>query len=147
MFRHLKYNLIYSYIFFQFLNVNKAQRAGFAIQLFYPNITETSLKWALNELLENPKYTEIVRGVSKQFRGRPIPPLNESIYWIEYIIEHKGADHIQSSAKNMSWFSFMLLDIMLFFVVIAGVLIYLISAVLSKFRKPAAPKSKKNKKQ
>lgn len=106
----------------QNLNMHKASQAGYAITLNYNNITEASLSWALNELLYNPSYSTKVLQLSKIFRDRPIRALEETMYWIEYVIRHKGAYHMQSSAIEISWFKYFLLDIFgfVFLVVIIG---------------------------
>lgn len=103
--------------------MHKANKAGYAITLDYNNITEVSLSWALNELLYNPSYTVKILQLSKIFRDRPIRALEETIYWIEYIIRHQGAYHMQSSAIEISWFKYFLLDIVgfVFFVGTLGI--------------------------
>jgi glucuronosyltransferase len=122
----------------QQLNMKKADRDGYAILLSFKNITEVSLKWALHELLHNPQYVEKVRYMSKMYRDRPMNPMDESIYWIEYVSRHKGAAHIRSAALDMSWFSFMLLDIVAFFVLsILGIIFgaYAIFVVIQRAKK------------
>lgn len=102
--------------------MHKANQAGYAIKLNYNNITEESLSWALNELLYNPSYSTKILQLSKIFRDRPIRALEETIYWIEYIIRHQGAYHMKSSAIEISLFKYFLLDIFgfLLLVVIVG---------------------------
>jgi glucuronosyltransferase len=58
----------------------KAKLAGYAITLAFKNITETSLRWALNELIENPEYARRMNHVSTLFRDRPLEPLDEAVY-------------------------------------------------------------------
>jgi glucuronosyltransferase len=132
----------------QHLNMKKANAAGYAINLSFKNITETSLKWALNELLQNPVYQQKVRKISKEFRDRPMNPLDESVYWIEFVARHKGAPYIRSSALEMSWFSYMLLDVILFFgLCIFSLFLFFYVIVKLLTRKGVAQKiSKSNKK-
>jgi glucuronosyltransferase len=132
----------------QHLNMKKANAAGYAINLSFKNITETSLKWALNELLQNPVYQEKVQQISKQFRDRPMNPMDESVYWIEFVARHKGAPHIRSSALDMSWFSYMLLDVILFFVlcIVSVFLVFYIIMKLIRRNCRAQKLSQRNKK-
>jgi glucuronosyltransferase len=39
----------------QRLNMARAVSAGYGVQLEYDNITAESLRWAVNEVLENPR--------------------------------------------------------------------------------------------
>lgn len=106
--------------------MNNANKAGYAISLQFTNITEKSLSWSLNELIENPSYSRKIQEISKIFRDRPISALDETIYWIEHVIRHKGANHIRSSAVNMSWFTYFLLDVITFFgLVTIGIIVML----------------------
>lgn len=98
--------------------MQKANAAGFAIVLQFKNITDTSLRWALNELLYNPVYTAKMKRASHIFRDRPESPLEKAVYWVEYIIRHKGADHLKSAGVNLSWFSYFLLDIIGVFIIL-----------------------------
>ncbi|XP_062553447.1 UDP-glycosyltransferase UGT5-like isoform X2 [Armigeres subalbatus] len=98
----------------QHLNMNKAVAGGYAIRLYFPNVTETSLRWALNELLNNPSYQKNIDRVSLVFRDRQVSALDESIYWVEYVIRHEGAPQLRSAGLDLPWFSFALLDVLAF---------------------------------
>lgn len=97
--------------FDQHLNIKKASKAGYAVSIKFPNVTDVSLRWALNELLYNPKYVSKAKEVSQIFRDRPLSAKDSVVYWVDYIIRYKGATHLRSSAINISWFSYFLLDI------------------------------------
>lgn len=104
----------------QHLNMNKAVLGGYAVKLYFPNVTESSFRWALNELLHKPEYKVNMDRVSSVFRDRPISSLKESAFWIEYVIRHKGATHLRSAGLELSWSSFALLDVVGF---VLGVLL------------------------
>ncbi|XP_055627180.1 UDP-glycosyltransferase UGT5-like [Toxorhynchites rutilus septentrionalis] len=95
----------------QHLNMNKAVLGGYAVKLYFPNITETSFRWALNELLYKPEYKQNIDKVSSVFRDRPVPAVDEAAYWIEYVIRHKGAPQLRSAGLDLPWVSFALLDV------------------------------------
>ncbi|XP_037926212.1 UDP-glycosyltransferase UGT5-like isoform X1 [Hermetia illucens] len=95
----------------QHLNMKKATRDGYAIYLHFPNITEGSFSWALSELLYNPTYMQNVQRISTIFRDRPMPALDTAMYWIEYVIRHKGASQLRCAGRDLSWYSFYLLDL------------------------------------
>lgn len=95
----------------QHLNMNKAVLGGYAVKLYFPNVTESSFRWALNELLHKPEYKTNMDRVSAVFRDRPMSSLEESAYWIEYVIRHKGAPQLRSAGLDLPWVSFALLDV------------------------------------
>ncbi|XP_058832649.1 UDP-glycosyltransferase UGT5-like isoform X2 [Topomyia yanbarensis] len=95
----------------QHLNMNKAVLGGYAVKLYFPNITETSFRWALDELLHKPEYKKNIDRISAVFRDRPIPALSEAAFWVEYVIRHKGAPQLRSAGLDLPWISFALLDV------------------------------------
>ncbi|XP_055531216.1 UDP-glycosyltransferase UGT5-like [Wyeomyia smithii] len=95
----------------QHLNMNKAVLGGYAVKLYFPNITETSFRWALDELLHKAEYKRNIDVVSSVFRDRPVPALQEAAYWVEYVIRHKGAPQLRSAGIDLPWLSFALVDV------------------------------------
>lgn len=115
----------------QTLNANRATKAGYAVKLEFANITKESVQWALSEILENPRYTEKAKFLSKLFRDRPMPPMEEAIYWTEYVIRHKGAPHLRSAALELTWYQCMLLDVIIA-VVLAVVAVFFLAVLLMR---------------
>ncbi|XP_049943024.1 UDP-glycosyltransferase UGT5-like isoform X3 [Schistocerca serialis cubense] len=95
----------------QLLNMAQAQRQGYAITLAISNITEASLSWALNEVLNIPRYRGNARRLSRIFHDRPVKPLDQAVYWTEYVIRHQGAPHLRSAALDLAWYQYLLLDV------------------------------------
>ncbi|KAH8263950.1 hypothetical protein KR038_010324, partial [Drosophila bunnanda] len=95
----------------QHLNINQAKMAGYALDLDYRKVTEEELKGSLLELIENPKYRNNMKQASKVFRDRPLSAMDTAMYWINYVIEHRGAPHIVSAGVHLPWYQFYLLDI------------------------------------
>ncbi|EDW02190.1 GH20037 [Drosophila grimshawi] len=95
----------------QYLNINKGKVAGYALGVDYRTVTEEELRYSLTELLENPKYRDTMRRASRIFRDRPLSAMDTAMFWIDYVIEHRGAPHIVSEGINLPWYKFYLLDI------------------------------------
>nr|XP_018907242.1 PREDICTED: UDP-glucuronosyltransferase 2B13-like isoform X2 [Bemisia tabaci] len=64
-------------------------------------------------LIENPSYKQNAQKLSAFFRDRPMSPLDTAIYWIEYVLRHKGANHLKLAGLNLHWFQYYLLDVYL----------------------------------
>lgn len=53
-------------------------------------------------------------------KDQRMTPLETGVYWTEYVIRHKGAAHMASPARNLSWFQYYMYDVALFFVAIVA---------------------------
>lgn len=76
---------------------------GWALHLPYANITEETLSWSINELISNRKYAEKAKELSNLFRDRPMKPLDEAVFWTEYVMRHNGARHMQSKEIHLNF--------------------------------------------
>ncbi|XP_066139685.1 UDP-glucosyltransferase 2-like [Euwallacea fornicatus] len=96
-------------------NALQAQDNGYALTLPYnsKNFSEEVLYALAKELLENPRYREAARTQSQLFRDRPIEPLREAIYWIEYVIRTNGAIHLRVLGSTLPFYKFYMLDVIL----------------------------------
>ncbi|XP_044728748.1 UDP-glycosyltransferase UGT5-like [Chrysoperla carnea] len=133
----------------QSLNMAKAQTSGYGIMVDYYNVTFESMNWALNEVLNNPKYTENVKLRSKVLNDRLVPPIEEAAYWVEYVLRHKGAPHLQSARKDLNIFQYLLLDILGFILMVAisiCLLIYFVARKVTNFFREKGNHSRNKKK-
>nr|XP_036212666.1 UDP-glycosyltransferase UGT5-like [Bactrocera oleae] len=105
----------------QHLNLKKAELYGFAISLHFQSITYDVLKYALIELLEKPSYRANIKRISSIFHDRPLNARDTAVYWIEYVIRHKGAKHLRAAGLALKWYQFYLLDVIAF--VVAGIVL------------------------
>ncbi|XP_055838430.1 UDP-glycosyltransferase UGT5-like [Episyrphus balteatus] len=128
----------------QYLNLKKATKAGYAISLSFPDITKEGLNHSLTELLENPFYRENMKRISEIFRDRPMNARDTAMYWIEYIIRHKGAPHIRSAGLDLSWYQFYLLDVMAFGVLVVSSIIGVVYILIRSLVRRKKIKVKKN---
>ncbi|XP_069670380.1 UDP-glucosyltransferase 2-like [Periplaneta americana] len=100
-------------VFDQELNIRTYVTKGVAIQLDYESISTESLLTSINELLNDPRYQKNAKHLSQLFRDRPQAAMDTAIYWTEYVIRHRGAPHLRSSALDLSWYQYLLLDVTL----------------------------------
>nr|XP_033326628.1 UDP-glucuronosyltransferase 2C1-like [Megalopta genalis]XP_033326629.1 UDP-glucuronosyltransferase 2C1-like [Megalopta genalis] len=94
----------------QHLNMAYFVKKGLGLQLNYGELSYEAVLAALNELLLNESYAEVAKKLSLQFKDRPMPPVDEGVYWIEYLTRH-GADSLKTEASNLSWYQYLLLDV------------------------------------
>ncbi|XP_041969125.1 UDP-glucosyltransferase 2-like [Aricia agestis] len=110
----------------QALNARAMADRGVAhtVQLYDSNIDDW--RYAFNELLSNRRYYENSLKLKEKFLDRPVPPLEAGVYWIEYVIRHKGAQHLRSPALDLSYTQYFLLDIIAISLVITYATIYIL---------------------
>ncbi|EDV55428.2 uncharacterized protein Dere_GG20795 [Drosophila erecta] len=127
----------------QHQNINHGKKAEYALGLDYRKVTVEELRGLLLQLIENPKYRNNIRKASRIFRDRPLGAMDTAMYWINYVIEHRGAPHLVAAGVQLPWYQFYLLDIV--GLAIAVVLLPIVALILI-CRRSSKPKSTPTKK-
>ncbi|XP_060869962.1 UDP-glucosyltransferase 2-like [Metopolophium dirhodum] len=107
-------------------NLQSLVVAGMAITMELLSITEQRFLHSIKELLHNTNYTKNAIITADRFRDRPMTPQESVVYWTEYVLRHKGAHHLKSEALNLTWYQYMLLDVIFVVVVSFLVVMYMI---------------------
>lgn len=127
----------------QHQNINQGKSAEYALGLDYRKVTVEELRGLLLELIENPKYRNNIKKASRIFRDRPLGAMDTAIYWINYVIEHRGAPHLVAAGVHLPWYQFYLLDIV--GLGLAVILLPIVALILI-CRRSSKPKSTPTKK-
>ena len=53
-------------------------------------------------------------------------PMDRAIYWIEYVIRHKGARHLRKESRNLNFLQRGLIDVMLFLFAFSLLFVFLV---------------------
>lgn len=106
-------------------NLAAVEAKGAGIQLHFHNISLESVEYAVNTVLNDPRYAENAKRLSELYRDRPVSAMDTAVYWTEYVIRHKGTKHLQSAAMHLAWYQYLLLDVILVIgvVVLAAIVI------------------------
>lgn len=67
----------------------------------------------------------MVEKYNKILRDQPLKGVDKVVWWIEYIIRHKGAEHLRSSAVNMNFYEYLMLDVIAYLLAVVLVTLYL----------------------
>ena len=62
-------------------------------------------------ILQYYRYRENAQRLSRIYRDQPLTPLQQAVFWTEYVIRHKGAPHMRSAALDLAWYQYFLLDV------------------------------------
>lgn len=106
-------------------NVMACVERGVSVKLRYQDITKESLLAAIKKVLNDPGYKKRAVQLSLAFRDMPLSPMDTAIYWTEYILRHKGAPHLRSSAVDLPLYQYLLFDV----IVILGSIVTLFLSV------------------
>ncbi|XP_018017177.1 UDP-glycosyltransferase UGT5 [Hyalella azteca] len=88
------------------------EQAGVAIALSWPTLTEADLLHSIEKVMQNPSYRKKMADMSLIYRDQPDTPLDRAVFWSEYMARHKGAPHLQSPARRLSWITLLHVDLM-----------------------------------
>uniref|UniRef100_A0A673AF05 UDP-glucuronosyltransferase n=1 Tax=Sphaeramia orbicularis TaxID=375764 RepID=A0A673AF05_9TELE len=92
-------------------NLSRIRAKGGAVIVDIAELNRDLFADALKTVLNNPSYRENMQRLSRLHRDQPIKPLDQAVFWIEYVIRHKGAAHLKAQSYKMSWFVYYSIDV------------------------------------
>lgn len=116
----------------QHRNAMRASRAGYAKVIDFNDISTDIFVNTVHEMTTNKSYASRMEEISSISKDNLVDPMDEALFWIEYVIRHKGAKHLKSNAIHMSWFSYLLLDVLLVNVSALSIVTFLLVWVIKK---------------
>ncbi|XP_064628131.1 2-hydroxyacylsphingosine 1-beta-galactosyltransferase-like [Lineus longissimus] len=116
-------------------NAQRAFHKGYGLRMNIHNFTSEELIKAINEIIQNPKYSAAIKKASAIHRSLP-DPRKTSAFWIDHVMEH-GDDHLRTSLSEMTSVQYFMIDIFaflaLFVLLILFVLKKLVQFAIVKF--------------
>ncbi|EDV43006.1 uncharacterized protein Dana_GF16729, isoform B [Drosophila ananassae] len=94
----------------QFMNVKRAENVGFGLGLDLNNLKQSELEESIQKILTTPSFGQVAAAIAERYRDQPQPALDRAVWWTEYIIRHKGAPHLRSTARDLNFFQLHSLD-------------------------------------
>ncbi|KAK9498401.1 hypothetical protein O3M35_003043 [Rhynocoris fuscipes] len=104
---------------------------GYGRVLNLKKLTEDKLSHAINTVLNNPGYKERIMLRSAVFKDNPIDIMDNVVYWIEYVIRHKGAPHLRPAVLDLYWFQAFCLDVIAFYLFLIIFIIFALIKIVS----------------
>lgn len=92
-------------------NAQRMVSKGVGVVLDIFSVTTESLLQGLNEVINNTRYKENMQKMSAIHKDRPVDPLDLSVYWTEFVMRHKGANHLRAAVHDLNWIQYFCLDI------------------------------------
>ncbi|KAK4872336.1 hypothetical protein RN001_014365 [Aquatica leii] len=114
-------------------NIRKLVENGFGLSLDYKTLDKEQFKKAIIEVVTNPKYRDAITRSSNLAEDQPMTSLDRAVWWIEYVIRHKGAAHLKSPALDVPWYQYFLLDVIGVLLTAFSLMGFLLLYVVRKF--------------
>ncbi|KAG7258774.1 hypothetical protein CRUP_008534 [Coryphaenoides rupestris] len=114
-------------MFDQLDNFSRVKFRGVAKVLDLTTVNKDSFLSALKEVLHQPSYRDKMQRLSALHRDQPIKPLEKAMFWIEFVMRHKGAPHLRTDSYKMSALQYHCIDVAL--VLLAALLLFLLLSV------------------
>ncbi|XP_062315533.1 UDP glucuronosyltransferase 5 family, polypeptide E1 [Osmerus eperlanus] len=99
-------------IFDQFDNMVRLKSRGVAKVLDVTALEEETLTQSLRDILnEKMPYKKNMLRMSKLHHDQPMKPMDSALFWLEYVMRHKGASHLRTESYKMPWYAFHNVDV------------------------------------
>ncbi|XP_034991735.1 UDP-glucuronosyltransferase 2C1 isoform X1 [Zootoca vivipara] len=114
-------------------NVVHMKAKGMAVQLDIHTMKTEDLVDAVNTVIHNATYKENAMRLSRIHHDQPIKPLDRAVFWIEFVMRHKGAKHLRAAAHHLTWYQYHSLDVIAFLISCMAVFIFIAVKCCSYF--------------
>ncbi|XP_011938297.1 PREDICTED: UDP-glucuronosyltransferase 2A1 isoform X3 [Cercocebus atys] len=107
-------------------NIAHMKAKGAAVEVNLNTMTSVDLLSALRTVINEPSYKENAMRLSRIHHDQLVKPLDRAVFWIEFVMRHKGAKHLRPAAHNLTWFQYHSLDVIGFLLVCVTMAIFLV---------------------
>ncbi|KAM8801684.1 UDP-glucuronosyltransferase 2A2 isoform 4-T4 [Rhynchonycteris naso] len=108
-------------------NIAHMKAKGVAVEVNINTMTSADLLNALRIIINEPSYKENAMRLSRIHHDQPVKPLDRAVFWIEFVMRHKGAKHLRPAAHNLTWFQYHSLDVIGFLLACVATAIFLLT--------------------
>lgn len=116
--------------FDQYDNLLRLQERGAGRIIHLSDLNGHSFEQGLKEVIHQESYRQNIQRLSRLHRDQPITPMEKAVFWVEYVIRHKGARHLRTEAYKMPWYSYYCLDVLFILLSVVTALLYSIVALV-----------------
>ncbi|XP_012510956.1 PREDICTED: UDP-glucuronosyltransferase 2B17-like [Propithecus coquereli] len=128
-------------------NIARMKSKGAAVRVDFNTMSSADLLNALKTVINNPIYKENAMKLSRIQHDQPVKPLDRAVFWIEFVMRHKGAKHLRVAAHDLTWFQYHSLDVIGFLLACVATVVFIITKCCLFFCRMFATAGKKEKKE
>ncbi|XP_006896874.1 PREDICTED: UDP-glucuronosyltransferase 2B15-like isoform X1 [Elephantulus edwardii] len=107
-------------------NILRVKAKGAAVSLKIDTMTSKDLLQALQTVINNPLYKENAMKLSAIHHDQPVKPLDQAVFWIEFVMRHKGAKHLRPASLNLTWAQYHSLDVIGFLLACVAIVTFIV---------------------
>ncbi|XP_036897836.1 UDP-glucuronosyltransferase 2B31-like [Sturnira hondurensis] len=112
-------------------NIVRMKIKGAAVRLDINTMSSADFLNALRTVINDPSYKENAMKLSRIHHDQPMKPLDRAVFWIEFVMRHKGAKHLRPASYDLNWFQYHSLDVIGFLLAcVATAMLAVIKCVL-----------------
>lgn len=111
-------------------NFFRMKARGVAKVMDIATVNKDNFLEALKEVLYEPSYREKMTTLSNLHRDQPMKPLDRAMFWIEFVMRHKGAKHLRTESYKMSMIEYHSIDVVAFLLTIIFLIILIFVAAI-----------------
>ncbi|XP_055967184.1 UDP-glucuronosyltransferase 2B31-like [Sorex fumeus] len=108
-------------------NIAHMQAKGAAVRVNFETVSSSDLLNALKTVINNPSYKDNAMKLRAIQRDQPVKPLDRAVFWIEFIMRHKGAKHLRPASHRLSLLQYHSLDVICFLLACVAAALWLIT--------------------
>uniref|UniRef100_A0A8C6MKJ9 glucuronosyltransferase n=1 Tax=Moschus moschiferus TaxID=68415 RepID=A0A8C6MKJ9_MOSMO len=108
-------------------NIAHMKAKGAAVEVNINTMTSADLLNALRTVINDPSYKENAMRLKRIHHDQPVKPLDRAVFWIEFVMRHKGAKHLRPAAHNLTWYQYHSLDVIGFLLACAATAVFLVT--------------------
>ncbi|XP_012864473.1 PREDICTED: UDP-glucuronosyltransferase 2B31-like isoform X2 [Dipodomys ordii] len=98
---------------------------GAAVRVNFNTMTKSDLLNALDAVIYDPFYKENAMRLSRIHHDQPVKPLDRAVFWVEFVMRHKGAKHLRPAVHDLNWFQYHSLDVIGFLLACVATVIFI----------------------
>ncbi|XP_062864987.1 2-hydroxyacylsphingosine 1-beta-galactosyltransferase [Trichomycterus rosablanca] len=91
--------------------MTRVQAKGMGIMLEWKRMSEEDLYSAMVSVITEDRYRQQAVKLSEIHKDQPGHPVTRAVYWIGYILRHRGAEHLRSAVYTVPVYQYFLLDV------------------------------------
>ncbi|KAF0887013.1 UD11 glucuronosyltransferase, partial [Crocuta crocuta] len=99
-------------------NAKRMETRGAGLTLNVLDMTSEDLANALKTVINDKSYKQNIMRLSSLHKDRPVEPLDLAVFWVEFVMRHKGAPHLRPAAHDLTWYQYHSLDVIGFLLAI-----------------------------
>ncbi|CAH0548077.1 unnamed protein product [Brassicogethes aeneus] len=111
-------------------NSKRVVSKGLGKMLDIMTVSKDILVKTVIEVAEDNKYKEAALNISKILKDEPMFGVDKAVWWVEYVIRHKGARHLRSGFVDMPFYQYYLLDVLSFITVLIILCVVLVLQII-----------------